>query len=151
MRPEPYRHLEDERVYDGLEQLGRRGRGARGVARPGSRSPGRSGTRRSVVVGPRRPEHLEPVREALSLDLSPAEQRGSRLALPLMAILVLTQTEVEQLLDMEGCMDAMAEVLEALARGELFQPLRMLAFPPGETSGMGLMPRTAAGRRPRTR
>ena len=26
----------------------------------------------SVVVGPRRPEHLEPVREALALELSPA-------------------------------------------------------------------------------
>jgi aryl-alcohol dehydrogenase-like predicted oxidoreductase len=27
-----------------------------------------------AVVGPRRPEHLEPVREALSLDLDPSER-----------------------------------------------------------------------------
>jgi ornithine cyclodeaminase len=57
-----------------------------------------------------------------------------------MAILVLNQAEVEQLLDMEGCIEAMAGILEALARGELFQPLRTIAFPPGESSGIGLMP-----------
>ena len=27
----------------------------------------------SIVVGPRTPEHLEPVREALALELTPAE------------------------------------------------------------------------------
>jgi ornithine cyclodeaminase len=57
-----------------------------------------------------------------------------------MSFLVLTQSEVEQLLDMAGCMDAMAEVLQALERGELFLPLRLIAFPPGESSGIGLMP-----------
>jgi len=57
-----------------------------------------------------------------------------------MSFLVLTQGEVEQLLDMPGCMDAMADVLEALERGELFLPLRLIAFPPGESSGIGLMP-----------
>ncbi len=65
-----------------------------------------------------------------------------------MPILVLTQNDVEQLLDMQGCIEAMAEVLEALARGELFQPLRMLAFPPGENSGMGLMPSHRGGSAP---
>jgi ornithine cyclodeaminase len=62
-----------------------------------------------------------------------------------MAILVLTQSEVERLLDMEGCIEAMAEILESLARGELFQPLRSIAFPPGENSGMGLMPSHRSG------
>ncbi len=62
-----------------------------------------------------------------------------------MPILVLRQSDVESLLDMEGCIEAMAGVLEALARGELFQPLRMLAFPPGEKSGMGLMPAHRSG------
>jgi ornithine cyclodeaminase/alanine dehydrogenase-like protein (mu-crystallin family) len=62
-----------------------------------------------------------------------------------MAILVLNQTEVERLLDMEGCIEAMAGVLEALARGELFQPLRSIAFPPGEKSGIGLMPAHRSG------
>ena len=28
----------------------------------------------SIVVGPRTPEHLQPVREALALDLTPAER-----------------------------------------------------------------------------
>ena len=62
-----------------------------------------------------------------------------------MAILVLNQAEVEQLLDMEGCIEAMAGILEALARGELFQPLRTIAFPPGESSGIGLMPAHRSG------
>jgi ornithine cyclodeaminase/alanine dehydrogenase-like protein (mu-crystallin family) len=62
-----------------------------------------------------------------------------------MAILVLNQSEVERLLDMEGCIEAMAAVLAALARGELFQPLRMIVFPPGEASGIGLMPAHRAG------
>jgi ornithine cyclodeaminase len=62
-----------------------------------------------------------------------------------MAILVLNQSEVERLLDMEGCIEAMAGILEALARGELFQPLRTIAFPPGESSGIGLMPAHRSG------
>jgi ornithine cyclodeaminase/alanine dehydrogenase-like protein (mu-crystallin family) len=62
-----------------------------------------------------------------------------------MAILVLNQGEVEELLDMEGCIEAMAGILEALARGELFQPLRMIAFPPGEQSAIGLMPAHRSG------
>jgi ornithine cyclodeaminase/alanine dehydrogenase-like protein (mu-crystallin family) len=62
-----------------------------------------------------------------------------------MAILVLNQSEVGQLLDMEGCIEAMAGILEALARGELFQPLRSIAFPPGEKSGIGLMPAHRSG------
>ena len=62
-----------------------------------------------------------------------------------MAILVLNQAEVERLLDMEGCIEAMAGILEALARGELFQPLRTITFPPGEKSGIGLMPAHRSG------
>ena len=46
---------------------------------------------------------------------------------------------------MEGCIEAMAGVLEALARGELYQPLRSVFFPPGETSGIGLMPSHRSG------
>ena len=64
-----------------------------------------------------------------------------------MAILVLNQAEVEELLDMEGCIEAMAEILGSLARGELFQPLRVIAFPPGEKSGIGLMPAHRSGDR----
>jgi len=60
-------------------------------------------------------------------------------------ILVLNQVEVEELLDMKGCIEAMAEILETLARGELFQPLRVIAFPPGEQSAIGLMPSHRSG------
>ena len=62
-----------------------------------------------------------------------------------MAILILNQSEVERLLDMEGCIEAMAGILEALARGELFQPLRSITFPPGDTSAIGLMPAHRSG------
>src|SRR5262245_11423763 len=65
-----------------------------------------------------------------------------------MPILVLTQSEVERLLDMPGCMEAMAEALETLARGELFLPLRMIAFPPDTSSGIGLMPAYRGGSNP---
>jgi ornithine cyclodeaminase len=65
-----------------------------------------------------------------------------------MAFVVLTQSEVEQLLDMAGCMNAMAEVLEALEREELFLPLRMIAFPPGQSSAIGLMPAYRGGSTP---
>jgi ornithine cyclodeaminase/alanine dehydrogenase-like protein (mu-crystallin family) len=65
-----------------------------------------------------------------------------------MSFVVLTQDEVEQLLDMPGCMDAMADVLEALERGELFLPLRMIAFPPGQSSAIGLMPAYRGGSAP---
>ncbi len=64
-----------------------------------------------------------------------------------MPILILTQQEVEHLLDMEGCIATMEDALASLARGELFQPLRMIAFPPGEKSGMGLMPAHRSGSR----
>ncbi len=72
MRPEPYRHLDDERVYSGIEALERFARGrevstaALALAWVTASVP--------AVVGPRRPEHLEPVREAASVRLSPAER-----------------------------------------------------------------------------
>ena len=60
-------------------------------------------------------------------------------------LLVLSEEDVVELLDMEGCIEAMADILEALARGELFQPLRVIAFPPGESSAIGLMPAHRSG------
>jgi ornithine cyclodeaminase len=64
-----------------------------------------------------------------------------------MTVLVLNQHEVEELLDMEGCIDAMAEALAALARGELTMPLRSM-FAPGDGSLIGLMPSHRAGGSP---
>jgi ornithine cyclodeaminase/alanine dehydrogenase-like protein (mu-crystallin family) len=65
-----------------------------------------------------------------------------------MAILVLNQEEVEQLLDMEGCIEAMAEALASLARGEVHVPLRAVVRPPGEDTFIGLMPAHRAGGSP---
>jgi ornithine cyclodeaminase/alanine dehydrogenase-like protein (mu-crystallin family) len=61
------------------------------------------------------------------------------------SLLVLSEHEVERLLDMESCIEAMAEVLGSLARGELFLPLRFVARPPEAPSFMGLMPAYRGG------
>jgi 1-deoxyxylulose-5-phosphate synthase len=73
MRPEPYLHLQHEAVFDALEQLERKAQ-ERGVAMAALAlawlladplvGP--------VVVGPRRPEHLEPALAALSAPLDGA-------------------------------------------------------------------------------
>src|SRR2546423_7944659 len=63
-------------------------------------------------------------------------------------MLVLNAHEVEQLLDMPGCMTAMEEALVALARGEFHLPLRPVVKPPGESHFLGLMPTFRSGERP---
>jgi ornithine cyclodeaminase/alanine dehydrogenase-like protein (mu-crystallin family) len=63
-----------------------------------------------------------------------------------MSFLVLTQAEVEELLPMRECIDAMEDVLVALHRGELHQPLRMVVRPPGADELMVLMPTHGGGR-----
>jgi ornithine cyclodeaminase/alanine dehydrogenase-like protein (mu-crystallin family) len=65
-----------------------------------------------------------------------------------MALLVLNQEQVEQLLDMEGCIEAMAEALASLARGEVHVPLRVVVRPPGEDTFIGLMPAHRGGGAP---
>jgi ornithine cyclodeaminase/alanine dehydrogenase-like protein (mu-crystallin family) len=62
------------------------------------------------------------------------------------SLLVLGDAEVRELLTMEECVAAMADVLAGLARGELYQPLRPVFRPPGAAGLLGLMPaaRTAA-------
>ena len=65
-----------------------------------------------------------------------------------MSVLVLSAEEVEQLLSMDECIDAMTEVLASLARGELYQPLRSIVFPPLAGGGIGLMPAHRGGERP---
>jgi ornithine cyclodeaminase/alanine dehydrogenase-like protein (mu-crystallin family) len=52
---------------------------------------------------------------------------------------VLDEAQVTRLLPMDECIAAMEEVLAALARGELFNPLRRAERPPGASSLMGLM------------
>ena len=65
-----------------------------------------------------------------------------------MAVLVLNQEEVERLLDMEGCIEAMADALSSLARGEVHVPLRFVVKPENEPSLIGLMPAHRAGEAP---
>jgi aryl-alcohol dehydrogenase-like predicted oxidoreductase len=83
MRPEPYRHLEDDRVYDALDAF-EAAAAQRGVSAAGLALAWALGGATSIVVGPRRPEHLAPVREALALELSPQERDevGSLFAWP---------------------------------------------------------------------
>ena len=74
-RPEPYVHLDDDRVYDGLEELARQA-AARGTSATALALAWLLGDERvtAVVLGPRRPEHLRPAVEALELELTPGER-----------------------------------------------------------------------------
>jgi ornithine cyclodeaminase/alanine dehydrogenase-like protein (mu-crystallin family) len=63
-------------------------------------------------------------------------------------MLVLNQEEVERLLDMEGCIEAMEGALAALARGEVDMPLRYIFSPASSPSLIGLMPAHRAGEDP---
>ena len=64
-----------------------------------------------------------------------------------MSVLILSDDDVRQVLDMESCIDAMAEVLASLARGELHQPLRFVVRPPADQL-LGLMPAWRGGDAP---
>lgn len=74
LRPDPYRHLQDDGVYDALEAFEER-------ARERATTPAAlaiawllaSPQVTAVVIGPRRPDQLRPALEALELDLSPPE------------------------------------------------------------------------------
>lgn len=65
-----------------------------------------------------------------------------------MRVLVLSEHDVRRLLDMESCIEAMTEVLGALARDELFQPLRSIVRPPRTPGLLGLMPAHRGGSAP---
>ena len=55
-------------------------------------------------------------------------------------MIVLSEHDVRELLDMPSCVEAMQEVLASLARGELFNPLRSMIRPDGVDTLLGLMP-----------
>ncbi len=75
LRPEPYRHLDDDAVYRGLEQL-EEAASRRGVDMPTLAFAWLLSDPRvaGVVVGPRRPEQLEPAFAALDLHLAEGER-----------------------------------------------------------------------------
>ena len=64
-----------------------------------------------------------------------------------MSVLVLSEHDVRELLDMESCVAAMEDVLARLARNELHNPLRFVVRPPGPAL-MGLMPAYRGGDTP---
>jgi ornithine cyclodeaminase len=57
-----------------------------------------------------------------------------------MRVLVLSHEDVRETLTPAACLEAMAEVLAALARGEAYMPLRSVMRAPGAAGLMGLMP-----------
>jgi len=65
-----------------------------------------------------------------------------------LSFLVLAADEVERLLTMDACIEAMADVLSSLARDELYQPLRFVVKPPDAAGMMGFMPAHRAGPSP---
>ena len=62
--------------------------------------------------------------------------------------LILGHADITRALPMDECVDAMAAVLSADARGEVFQPLRSVSVPPGSKGFLGLMPAHRGGARP---
>jgi ornithine cyclodeaminase/alanine dehydrogenase-like protein (mu-crystallin family) len=62
--------------------------------------------------------------------------------------LVLGHADVVSALPMDECIDAMANILAAYARGEVYQPLRSVSAPPGSAGFIGLMPAHRGGERP---
>lgn len=57
-----------------------------------------------------------------------------------MKVLLVSQGEIARLLPMEGCMEAMAEALATLGRGEALLPLRQVLPLPGGAGLFGVMP-----------
>jgi ornithine cyclodeaminase len=65
------------------------------------------------------------------------------------SVLVLSGDDVRALLDMPSCIDAMEDALAALARDELWMPLRFVIRPPsGDGRVMGFMPAHRGDERP---
>ena len=64
-----------------------------------------------------------------------------------MKILILTHSEVQELLPVRECIPVMAEALADLARGNVHQPLRMIVTPPDAEGDMALMPSYRSGER----
>jgi ornithine cyclodeaminase len=62
-----------------------------------------------------------------------------------MKILVLDSAQIKTLLPMSDCIELMADALAALARDEVYQPLRTIIRPPGARGLLGLMPAYRSG------
>ena len=75
MRPGPYEHLQRDEIFDALETFERRAdeRGTTPAALAIAWLLAQPQVT-AVVIGPRRPEHLRPALDAVTLDLSPVER-----------------------------------------------------------------------------
>ena len=75
LRPEPYEHLRTDRTFDALDRFEHAAR-ERGVEPPALAIAWLLGDPRvtAVVVGPRSPEQLEPVVDAVAAPLTSAER-----------------------------------------------------------------------------
>ncbi len=65
-----------------------------------------------------------------------------------MSVRIIDEHDVKRLLPMDECIEVMTGALEALARGEVYNPLRFVVRPPGESSLLGLMPAHRSGAAP---
>ena len=63
-------------------------------------------------------------------------------------MLVLGYDDVSRLLPMDECIEVMEEALAALARGEMYLPLRFVVRPPNAAGFIGLMPAYRGGESP---
>ncbi len=57
-----------------------------------------------------------------------------------MDVFILNQSDVETLLPMEDCISVMGDALAALARNEVYQPMRMMVRPPDAAGMLAVMP-----------
>ena len=125
-RPDPYAWLVSDATFDRLDRLtalaSERGMTLAGLALAWLLSDDRV---TQVVVGPMRPEHLDPLREALAHPLTALQRRDS-----MPEVLMLNGADVRQTLPPAQCAEAMAEVLAARARGDAFMPLRSVMVAP---------------------
>jgi len=62
-----------------------------------------------------------------------------------MKVLVLNSSQIKQLLSIVDCIELMADALGALARDEVYQPLRTIVRPPNARGLLGLMPAYRSG------
>ena len=62
-----------------------------------------------------------------------------------MKVLILDNEQIRALLPMTECIELMADALSALARGEVYQPLRTIVRPPEARGLLGLMPAYRGG------
>ena len=113
-RPEPYAELASEATFaklEGLEEFAaQRGISMAGVALAWLLGDERIG---QIVIGPGRPEHLQPVADAIEHPLTAGRARRLGEAVSMSDVLVLSHADVHAALAPDECERAMAEVLIA--------------------------------------